>query len=159
VLKLDTSLNFFTAHDAFMPRLLARQACARDILKKFLDHHTTRIKQAVRQKFKLKRTDSSSSGSRNWSDLLGSDWSGLSSSSDLSASSTDSFFESTSGDEDMPDLFPAGYPDSDEEDESDSTSSGSQSGEDGDDEEGWEDGMEDDLEDPAHGGEMGTRHS
>jgi hypothetical protein len=52
----------------------------------------------------------------------------------------------------MPDLFPAGYPDSDEEDESDSTSSGSQSGEDGDDEEGWEDGMEDDLEDPAHGG-------
>ncbi|KAF7352184.1 DDE Tnp4 domain-containing protein [Mycena venus] len=52
----------------------------------------------------------------------------------------------------MPDLFPAGYLDLDEEDESDSDSSRSQSGEDRDDEEGWEDDMEDDLEDPTHGG-------
>ncbi|KAJ6534890.1 hypothetical protein B0H19DRAFT_1322962 [Mycena capillaripes] len=174
-----------------MPRLSARQARARDVLKTFADHHTTRIKQALRRTNQLRRTlanagltpqdleelmapaslaveldamaidmksdseadtdpsvslelssESDSSSSDNWSDLLGSDWRRFSSSSDSSSSSADSSFESGSDDE-MPELHPAGYPDSDEEDGSDSESSGSDSGDDGDDE---EDGLDGDVE-------------
>lgn len=87
-------------------------------------------------------SESESSSSDNWSDLLGSDWRGFSSSSD-SSSDAESLSESSSDDE-MPELHPAGYPDSDEEDElSDSENSGSESGDDADDEEGWQDGPDD----------------
>ncbi|KAJ7483587.1 hypothetical protein FB451DRAFT_1129494 [Mycena latifolia] len=85
-------------------------------------------------------SSTSDTTSENWSDLLGSDWRRSSSSS---SASSDSLFDSSS-DEGMPDLHPAGYPDSDEEDESDSdsdsSSSRSDSGDDADDEgHDWDD--------------------
>ncbi|KAJ7434203.1 hypothetical protein B0H11DRAFT_2272222 [Mycena galericulata] len=81
-------------------------------------------------------SDSSSDG--NWSDLLGSDWRGSGQSSEVSDDSESSVFsDSDSGDADdeMPDLLPLGYPDSDDEDDSSSdetssTESGSKDPED-----------------------------
>ncbi|KAF8174852.1 hypothetical protein K438DRAFT_111572 [Mycena galopus ATCC 62051] len=75
----------------------------------------------------------------NWSDLLGEGWRSSSSSSD----SSESDFTSEEDTDSMPDLHPAGYPDSDDEgSESDTTSD---SGDDADDEEDeWDvDGQED----------------
>ncbi|KAJ7174750.1 hypothetical protein C8R46DRAFT_1031354 [Mycena filopes] len=100
----------------------------------------------------LTSTDSTSSSSENWSDLLGSDWRGLSSSeTSSSASSTGSLFGSS---EDMPDLLPFDSPDSDEEDDDnmsvESSESGSMSGDEGDDKEEWDDfDMEPDTTNPA----------
>ncbi|KAF7370022.1 DDE Tnp4 domain-containing protein [Mycena sanguinolenta] len=71
-------------------------------------------------------TSDSSTHSDDWSDILGSDW--------RSSSSSCSSSEFTTGDDtgSLPDLHPAGYPDSDDEDfDSDSTSD---SGDDADDE-------------------------
>ncbi|KAJ7435297.1 hypothetical protein B0H11DRAFT_1937703 [Mycena galericulata] len=84
-----------------------------------------------------------SESSEDWSDILGSGW--RHSSSGSSASSTHSLFESDS-DDSMPELHPAGYPDSDEEDDvspsssdsSSETGSASRSGDDADDEEAWD---------------------
>ncbi|KAJ7663009.1 hypothetical protein B0H17DRAFT_1144120 [Mycena rosella] len=39
-----------------MPRLSSRQRRARDMLKMFFRHHTTRVKTALRRKNKTKRT-------------------------------------------------------------------------------------------------------
>ncbi|KAK7057834.1 hypothetical protein R3P38DRAFT_3169338 [Favolaschia claudopus] len=39
-----------------MPRLSARQARAREVIKTFLDHHKARIKRALRRKLNLTRT-------------------------------------------------------------------------------------------------------
>ncbi|KAJ6614993.1 hypothetical protein B0H10DRAFT_2220757 [Mycena sp. CBHHK59/15] len=69
--------------------------------------------------------DSSDSSSEDWSDLLGSDWRGseLGSSSE---SSEESLFtsDSDSGDahDEMPELLPLGFPDSDDEDDNTSNS-------------------------------------
>ncbi|KAF7359978.1 DDE Tnp4 domain-containing protein [Mycena venus] len=72
-------------------------------------------------------SDSDSTTSKDWSDLLGSDWRGSESGS--SQSSEDSIFDSDSdsgdADDEMPELLPVGYPDSDDEDDhsADSTTS------------------------------------
>ncbi|KAF7372012.1 DDE Tnp4 domain-containing protein [Mycena venus] len=92
----------------------------------------------------------SDSSDEDWSDLLGSDWRGFSSSLDSSDSSTDLLLEFGS-DEEMPELHPPGYPESDDEDEDErsvSESSASEAGDDADDEEGWDDGLND-IEDFA----------
>ncbi|KAJ7714420.1 hypothetical protein DFH07DRAFT_1016513 [Mycena maculata] len=80
-------------------------------------------------------TDTSGTSSDDgWSNLLGSDWreSGESSeSSDASESEFTSDSDSGDADDEMPDLLPIGYPDSDEEDESstdDSEPASSESG-------------------------------
>ncbi|KAF7349600.1 DDE Tnp4 domain-containing protein [Mycena sanguinolenta] len=77
----------------------------------------------------------SESTSDNWSDLLGSDWRGSSSSS---ASSSTSFSDSEDDTGSMPDLHPAGYPDSDDDDDDSSSDSTSDSGDDADDEDDWD---------------------
>ncbi|KAJ7744854.1 hypothetical protein B0H16DRAFT_1462998 [Mycena metata] len=66
---------------------------------------------SVSLELELSSTSESTSEPQDWSDLLGSDWRESSSSS---ASSADSLFDSSDGDS-MPELYPAGYPDSDEE--------------------------------------------
>ncbi|KAJ7166474.1 hypothetical protein C8R43DRAFT_846175, partial [Mycena crocata] len=166
-----------------MPRLSARQARARDGVKIFLHHHTTKFKSLLRRKNKSKKlfvqagmtpqeadellaaavvvpdvetvsitmtsgsdsgdssvnssistglsTASSDSSSEHWSDLLGSDWHQSSASSESSSMSSSS--SSGDGDDKMPELHPAGYPDSDSDGEEDSdshtsSSSGSDSG-------------------------------
>ncbi|KAJ7604205.1 hypothetical protein B0H17DRAFT_1222275 [Mycena rosella] len=81
-----------------------------------------------------------SESSDDWSDLFGSDWRGVSSSSSASSGSDDA---GASSDDGMPELHPAGYPDSDDELEADvssdsgweTSSSSSDSGGNADDEE------------------------
>jgi hypothetical protein len=67
----------------------------------------------------------SSTTSEDWSDLLGSDWRGSENSSQSSGDSTfDSDSDSGDADDEMPELHPLGYLDSDEEDDDAGADSG-----------------------------------
>lgn len=113
---------------------LAASTPAFDTLSIDMTSDSVSVDSSANSSAELDLSSSSESSGDNWSDILGSDWRGSSSTSSASSTTdSDSLFGSDSEDS-MPELHPAGYPDSDDEDD-ESESSSSSSGDDGDDEE------------------------